>query len=57
MRNLVIERISGYLQLYTDLILELDISSDELQNLSNVELIDLLEEIYEILLDTPLDEI
>lgn len=57
MRNIVIERISGYLRLYTDLMLELDISPDELENLSNVELVDLLEEIYEILLDTPMDEI
>ena len=57
MRNIVIERITNYLRLYTDLMTELDISPDELENLSNKELIDLLEEIFEILLDTPSDEI
>jgi hypothetical protein len=46
MRNLVIERISEYLRLYPDFMTQLDISPDELENLSNVELLDLLEEIY-----------
>ena len=45
MRNLVIERISEYLVLYTDLQLELDISPQELETLSNEELLDLYEEI------------
>lgn len=45
MRNIVIGRITEYLILYTDLQLELDISPEELQNLSNEELIDLYEEI------------
>jgi hypothetical protein len=45
MRNIVIDRITEYLVLYTDLQLELDISPEELQNLSNEELLDLYEEI------------
>lgn len=45
MRNIVIDRITEYLVLYTDLQLELDISPEELQALSNEELIDLYEEI------------
>lgn len=45
MRNIVIGRITEYLILYTDLQLELDISPEELQNLSNEELLDLYEEI------------
>jgi len=49
MRNLVIERITEYLRLYTDLMYELDIAPDELEGLSNVELIDLLIEIAVIL--------
>jgi hypothetical protein len=57
MRNLVIERITEYLRLYTDLMTELDIAPDELENLSNIELLDLLEEIYEIFYDYPEDEI
>ena len=57
MRNLVIERITEYLRLYTDLMTELDIAPDELENLSNVELLDLLEEIYETFYDNPDDEI
>lgn len=57
MRNLTIERISEYLRLYTDLMTELDIAPDELENLSNVELLDLLEEIVEILCTTSDDEI
>jgi hypothetical protein len=57
MRNLVIERITQYLRLYTDLMTELDITPDELENLSNIELLDLLEEIYEIFYDYPEDEI
>jgi hypothetical protein len=36
---------------------ELDITPDELENLSNIELLDLLEEIYEIFYDYPEDEI
>jgi hypothetical protein len=36
---------------------ELDIAPDELENLSNVELLDLLEEIYETFYDNPDDEI
>jgi len=46
MRNLVIERITEVLVDAPDLQLELDISPDELQNLSNVELLDLFEEIF-----------
>ena len=57
MRNLVIERITEYLRLYTDLMTELDIAPDELENLSNIELLDLLQEIYEIFYDYPEDEI
>jgi hypothetical protein len=49
MRNLVIERITEYLRLYTDLMYELDIAPDELEGLSNVELLDLLIEIAVIL--------
>jgi len=45
MRNIVIDRITEYLVLYTDLQLELDISPEDLQALSNEELIDLYEEI------------
>jgi hypothetical protein len=46
MRNLVIERIAEVLVLAPDLQLQLDISPEELQNLSNVELLDLFEEIF-----------
>jgi hypothetical protein len=49
MRNLVIERISELMQEYPDLMVELDISPDELDELSNVELLDLLVETVEIL--------
>jgi hypothetical protein len=45
MRNLTIERITEYLRLFPDLMYELDITPDELENLSNIELLDLLEEI------------
>lgn len=57
MRNIVIERITEYLRLYTDLMSELDISPDELENLSNIELVDLLEEIVEILCEGGGDDI
>ena len=52
MRNLVIGKITGYLQLYPDLMTPdmLDITADELESLSNVDLLYLLEEIWEILL-------
>ncbi len=46
MRNLVIARITEALIEATDLQLELDISPEELQNLSNEELLDLFEEIF-----------
>lgn len=49
MRNIVIERITEYLRLYTYLMTELDIAPDELENLSNMDLVYLLEEIVEIL--------
>ena len=57
MRNLVIERITENLRMYTDLMTELDITPDELENLSNADLLDLLEEITEILLMDSDDEI
>ena len=57
MRNLTIERISEYLRLYTELMTELDITPDELDNLSNAELLDLYEEIVVILTTTDTDEI
>ena len=50
MRNLVIARITEHLRLFTDLMTTLDISPDELESLSNEDLLDLLEEITEILL-------
>jgi len=46
MRNLVIERISAVLIEVPDMQVELDISPDELQHLSNEELLDLFEEIF-----------
>jgi hypothetical protein len=46
MRNLVIQRITEILVEAPNLQLELDISPEELQNLSNVELLDLFEEIF-----------
>jgi hypothetical protein len=49
MRNLTIERITLFMQEYPDLMTELDISPDELDELSNVELLDLLVECVEIL--------
>jgi len=49
MRNLVIARVTLFLQEYPDLMLELDISPDELDELSNVELLDLLIEATEII--------
>ena len=57
MRNLTIARISEYLRLYTELMYELDITPDELDNLSNAELLDLYEEIVVILTTTDTDEI
>ena len=57
MRNLVIQRISEHLRLYTDLMTMLDITPDELDNLSNSDLLDLLEEITEILALDLSDEI
>ena len=47
MRNLVINRITMYLSTYTDLMYELDITPDELDKLSNIELLDLYQEIIE----------
>lgn len=46
MRNLVIQRISEVLIDAPDLQVELDISPEELQHLSNEELLDLFEEIF-----------
>ena len=46
MRNLVIERITEVLVEMPDLQVELDISPDELQHLSNEELLDLFQEIF-----------
>lgn len=46
MRNLVIARINEILILNPDLQFELDISPNELNNLSNVELLDLFEDIF-----------
>ena len=57
MRNLVIERITEYLRLYTDLMFDLDITPDQLQELSNIELVDLLIEIVEILADDTGEEL
>ena len=48
MRNLVMARISEFLLEHPNLMVELDITPDELDELSNAELLDLLEEIYEI---------
>jgi hypothetical protein len=48
MRLLVISYITEMLQTYTDLMWELDISPDELESLSNAELLDLVIEITEI---------
>lgn len=45
MRNLVIARITDYLVQYPDLMLTYDISVQELDNLSNVDLLELFEEI------------
>jgi DNA-binding transcriptional LysR family regulator len=49
MRNLVIERITLFMQEYPDLMVELDISYNELDELSNVELLDLLVECVEVI--------
>ena len=49
MRDLVINRITTVLKWQPDYQLALDISPDELQNLSNIELLDLYEEILESL--------
>lgn len=46
MRNLVIQLITEILVEAPNLQLELDISPEELQNLSNAELLDLFEEIF-----------
>lgn len=46
MRNLVIERITEVLLEVPDMQVELDISPEELQHLSNEELLDLFEEIF-----------
>ena len=46
MRNLVIARITEVLVDCPDLQVELDISPEELNNLSNEELLDLFEEIF-----------
>lgn len=46
MRNLVISRITEVLIDIPDLQVELDISPDELNNLSNEELLDLYEEVF-----------
>jgi hypothetical protein len=48
MRNLVIERITYILLGVPSLQLTLDIAPHELQSLSNLELLDLLEEILKI---------
>ena len=45
MRNLVIVRITELMQLRPDLMIDLDLSIDELQNLSSAELLEVLEEI------------
>ena len=45
MRNLVIQRITEFLLERPDLMVELDISVDELQELSNADLLEILEEI------------
>lgn len=47
MRNLVITRITAILTWQPDFQFALDITPDQLQNLSNVELLDLYEEILE----------
>jgi len=57
MRNLVIERITEYLRLYTDLMFDLDITPDQLQELSNIELVDLLIEIVVILVEDTGEEL
>lgn len=49
MRNIVIERITLFMQEYPDLMNELDISYNELDELSNNELLDLLIECVEII--------
>jgi hypothetical protein len=49
MRNIVIERITLFMQEYPDLMVELDISYNELDELSNVELLDLLVECVEVI--------
>ena len=46
MRNLVIARITEVLVENPELQFALDISPEELQNLSNVDLLDLFEEIF-----------
>ncbi len=49
MRNIVIERISELMREFPDLMTELDLATDELENLSNTELVDVLIECLEIL--------
>jgi hypothetical protein len=48
MRNLVMARITEFLLANPNMMVELDITPDELDELSNKDLLDLLEEIYEI---------
>ena len=49
MRNLVIARITGLWKTYH--ILELDLTLNELPNLSNAELLDVLEDMISITMD------
>jgi hypothetical protein len=51
MRNLTIERITIFMQEYPDLMTVLDLSPDELDELSNVELLDILIECVEVICD------
>lgn len=49
MRNIVIARISELMREFPDLMTDLDLSPDELENISNEELVDVLMECMEIL--------
>ena len=49
MRNIVIARISELMREFPDLMTDLDLSPDELENISNEELVDVLIECMEIL--------
>jgi hypothetical protein len=49
MRNQVIARITEMMQERPDLMVDLDLAPDELENLSNAELLDVLIECIEIL--------